>query len=129
MWEGKHYYVFFRLCHSSMSEEEDPSSSSSSSMDKSGADANKFWQMSAAEKRADANKFWQFFECAMNDIAYKDELVFIFLHFLWTVYFLWQAFFNSQTINFLIFSFPGPPPNQPMKLAAPAFSCLRVPEG
>lgn len=110
-----------------MSEEEDPSGISSSSMDKSAADANKFWQMSAAEKRADANKFWQFFECAMNDLAYKDELVFIFLHFLQTIHFLREAFFNSQTIHFLIVDFPGPPPNQPMKLAATAFSCLRVP--
>jgi hypothetical protein len=28
---------------------------------------------SAGEKRADAGKFWRFFECAMNDLAYKDE--------------------------------------------------------
>ena len=69
-----------------MSEEGDLSGSSSSSMDKS-----------AAEKRADANKFWQFFECAMNDLAYKDESVFIFLHFIRPVLFLWKAFFNSQT--------------------------------
>jgi hypothetical protein len=28
---------------------------------------------SAVEKRADADKFWRFFECAMNDLAHKDE--------------------------------------------------------
>ncbi len=26
-----------------------------------------------SEKSADPDKFWRFFECAMNDLVYKDE--------------------------------------------------------
>jgi hypothetical protein len=25
------------------------------------------------EKGAEADRFWRFFECAMNDLVYKDE--------------------------------------------------------
>lgn len=32
-------------------------------------------EKSASDRRADADKFWNFFECAMNDVAYKDEPV------------------------------------------------------